>query len=259
MAHGDDRALAAELIASARRGEPDRYLAATLAPVGCQGDLITLAAFASELTLIERTTTDPWVGMVRLKWWRDALVAPVGPSGHPIADATTALIARRRLPMVLVETAIASRADGLACDPAETMNASAARFADQEGSLFRLALHILCAPDGPDTDRLARLAGAAYGLARSDKSWRGLADASERNHPAHAILSVDVEQAMRDIAPFVYRLDRRTRTALLPLAMVRPYLASQRRGRDAATGAPAEPVPLARLCRILLTHVTGRF
>ena len=65
------------VIASARSGEPDRYLAALLAPPAARDALLALAAFSSELARVPRARPrEPAMGEIRLQWWRDALAAP---------------------------------------------------------------------------------------------------------------------------------------------------------------------------------------
>ena len=64
----------AEVADIARAGEPDRYLAALLAPAPQREALLAMAAFATELARIpRRAVREPFMGEVRLQWWRDAL------------------------------------------------------------------------------------------------------------------------------------------------------------------------------------------
>ena len=63
-----------ELTALARTYEPERYLAATLAPAPQQSALIALAAYAADLQRIAASATQPLLGEIRLQWWRDSLV-----------------------------------------------------------------------------------------------------------------------------------------------------------------------------------------
>ena len=91
------------VIASARSGEPDRYLAALLAPPAARADLLALAAFASELARVPSLVTrEPTMGEIRLQWWRDALAArparraPAIPLPTPCAPPCSATTCRRR-------------------------------------------------------------------------------------------------------------------------------------------------------------------
>src|SRR5581483_4773128 len=78
------------VLQSARAGEPDRYLAALLAPAAARAHLLALAAFSSELGRVASAVTrEPLMGEIRLQWWRDALEpgASGEPTGNPVADA----------------------------------------------------------------------------------------------------------------------------------------------------------------------------
>ena len=89
--------------ASARSGEPDRYLAALLAPPDARPHLLALAAFSSELARVPSLVTrEPAMGEIRLQWWRDALAAsdasraPAIPSPTPCAARRNASICLAR-------------------------------------------------------------------------------------------------------------------------------------------------------------------
>ena len=88
------------IAASARAGEPDRYLAALLAPPSARPHLLALAAFLGELARVPaRVTREPAMGQIRLQWWRDAIAAPAGArTGNPVADALRATIRTCHLP-----------------------------------------------------------------------------------------------------------------------------------------------------------------
>ena len=76
-----------EVAAIAREGEPDRYLAALLAPAPEREALLALAAFAAELTRIPlRVVQEPMMGEIRLEWWRTAL-ASGDVAAYRISDA----------------------------------------------------------------------------------------------------------------------------------------------------------------------------
>jgi acyl CoA:acetate/3-ketoacid CoA transferase alpha subunit len=98
--------------ASARSGEPDRYLAALLAPPSARTHLLALAAFSSELARVPLLVTrEPAMGQIRLQWWRDALEAPQAGArtGNPIADAVRDAMQRCELPAALLRDVIEAR------------------------------------------------------------------------------------------------------------------------------------------------------
>src|SRR5262245_26570560 len=98
-----DAANLAELAAVARDGEPDRYLAALLAPRGQRDALLALAAFSAEIRRIPLLAHEPAMGEIRRQWWRDALTLPPElRSGHPVADTIRAATRSYQLPVDLL-------------------------------------------------------------------------------------------------------------------------------------------------------------
>jgi phytoene synthase len=268
--------------------EPDRYLAATLAPAGLRYDLIALAGFAAEIARVPDLVREPLAGEIRLQWWRDALIGGSSEvaAGHPIATAMRGTIARFALPTEVVERVIDAQADVLHGDRPADENALRARLAASEGGLFRLATRI-CAADSRKDDaghdaRTADLAGLAYGLsrglvrARSDNAARVLipqslvpdmdpTSDSESGAPVDArvtaalhALSVMAGAAHADVAARMRQMSRRRRLVFLPLAMVKPYLRALQREMDQPVALPGDALPIGRLLRIGWAHASGR-
>ena len=88
-------------LAAARAGEPDRYLAALLAPPPARAGLLALAAFSAEIGRVpsRQRSEPPWArsacsgGAMR---WHSA--DPATRTGNPIADALRAAAERHDLP-----------------------------------------------------------------------------------------------------------------------------------------------------------------
>ena len=157
------------VIASARSGEPDRYLAALLAPPAARGDLLALAAFTGELARVPSLVTrEPTMGEIRLQWWRDALAAPAlgARTGNPVADAICATVHRHDLPAPLLLDMIDAREVDLALHELADDNALAAYLWKSEGAPFALAAGILRPGASVDAQAAAAASGQAYGLAR---------------------------------------------------------------------------------------------
>jgi 15-cis-phytoene synthase len=273
------------VLAAARAGEPDRYLAALLAPRHARQDLLALAAFAAELARIAPLTVrEPAMGDIRLQWWRDALAAGEAGerTGHPVADAVRAAAARHRIARTRLEQVIDAHAtDGLA-DPFPDDDALHAMLVGREGSLFLLAGQILGGAP-PLIEATAHAAAIAYGLARL---LIGLPQAAARSHVplpltrlANAGLSVSeimagqggekVWPAVRDLAAqsrehlararnSVADLPREFRAAFLPLALVAPYLQAVERPSRNPLRDVAEIAPLRRVVGIAAAHWLGR-
>jgi 15-cis-phytoene synthase len=97
--HGRLEAAHEAIIGAARAGEPDRYLAALLAPDAERADLLALAAFAAELARVASAVRrEPAMAAMRWQWWREAIELSAGAqTGHPIADHLRALQQRHEI------------------------------------------------------------------------------------------------------------------------------------------------------------------
>lgn len=270
--------------------EPDRYLAATLAPAALRYDLIALAAFAAEISRVPDLVREPLAGEIRLQWWRDALISGDrdAAAGHPVAMAMRDAIARFALPGRIVEGVIDAQADVLHGERPIDEKGMSARLAASEGGLFRLAARI-CAPDAAEYDRsdeaqTADLAGLAYGLSRALAHTHARADgaaqlliarslvpdldvASDSKNDATADARVTValdalsgvaRAAHADVAARMRQMSRRQRLAFLPLAMVRPNLRALQRERDQPAALHGDALAIGRLLRIGWAHASGR-
>jgi 15-cis-phytoene synthase len=281
--------LAASLAASAREGEPDRYLAALLAPPAARDGLLALAAFAAELARIPQLVTrEPAMGEIRLQWWRDALELPAATrSGHPVADAVRAAVDRHALPVPLLLGIIDARSADLQSDVMPDETALDDYLWKTEGALFALAAGVLQAgPDAvsaADVQAAAAAAGRAYGLARLlvglplslsrgrlllpqtrlEAAGAGveevLAGATGPTvEAALAGLYAQVREHLDSGRQHVAKLPRGCRAAFLPLALVGPYVrALERVGRNPLR-EPAEIAPLTRVWAIGAAHWLGR-
>jgi phytoene synthase len=272
--------------ASARSGEPDRYLAALLAPPTARADLLALAAFSNELARVPSLVTrEPAMGEIRLQWWRDALAAPGAGArtGNPIADAVRTAMHRCDLPAALLLDMIDAREADLARQPMPDEAALSTYLWKSEGALFALAAGILRRETGVDVQAAAVAGGHAYGLARlllglpqalshgrlplpqsrldaSNVSSRELLSGDGGSNVAGLLASLcgEARKALATSRKHVADLPRPMQVAFLPLALVETYLRTlERPGRDALR-APAEIVPLTRVWRIAAAHWLGR-
>lgn len=271
------------VVRSARAGEPDRYLAALLAPASSRPHLLALAAFSSELARIAAAVTrEPTMGEIRLQWWRDALQPDAGRTGNPVADVLCEAVAQANLPRAPLLEAIEARALDLATQPLADDAALAAYLWATEGTMFEVAAQVLDRRGGADLHPAAEAAGHAYGRARL---LLGLPHALARGRlplprtrieaaglPADALLAgeggeriagvladlhAEARSALATARGHVAHLPREMRVAFLPLALVEPYLrALERPGRDVLR-MPAGIAPLRRVLRIAAAHWLG--
>ncbi|MEZ5854858.1 MAG: squalene/phytoene synthase family protein [Hyphomicrobiaceae bacterium] len=271
---------------AAMAAEPDRYLAATLAPRAAQRPLAVVAAFAAELARIPATVSEPMLGSIRLQWWRDTLeAAATGQrSGHPIADALADIANARKLDLTLAQAMIDAREFDLSGGLHTDDTGLFAYLEATEAHPFRLALALLEAPAGC-IQAVATSAGRAYGLARALSRMPmllhngGLPVTAGRLRSANcdadeltarplapktiaALQEVTkpltaIARAERDKVRAAWsELPRTARTALLPLAMVEPYLSLNR--PLVRLDGMAQVSPLSRTARIGLAYMAGR-
>ena len=286
MAGGTTSPLDDAVVASARSGEPDRYLAALLAPPDARPHLLALAAFASELARVPSLVTrEPAMGEIRLQWWRDALAAPDpgARTGNPVADAVRVAMHRCNLPPALLLDAIDAHEVDLALQPMPDDAALATYLWMREGALFALAAGVLGHEPGADVQEAAVACGRAYGLARlllgmpqalslghlllpqsrldacNVSSQELLSGEGGANVAAlFAGMCAEAREVLATSRKYVANLPRRVRVAFLPLALVETYLrALERPGRDVLR-SPAEIAPLTRVWRIAAAHWFGR-
>ena len=270
---------------AARAYEQDRYLAALLAPRDARADLIAIAAFAGEIARIPSYVTEPMMGEIRLQWWRDALAAASRSevTGHPIADAVGAAVRRNGLAQGVLEEFTRAMSVRLSDAPPADDQALRSFLARTEGALFALAWRILSGLDAGGDPELLTSAGHTYGLARIACEFPALLAEGRTLFPqtrldehgltleilrsggraeeVRALLGEAAAEARSNltvIAPVLRRAARPLRTALLPLALVEPYLRSLEMQRYDRAGRIADVSPFTRVWRIWLAHRIGR-
>jgi 15-cis-phytoene synthase len=272
--------MAAELPGSlrdtARAFEPDRTIAAVLAPRPARDDLIALAAFASELTRFPRQVHDPMAAEIRFQWWRDALHAGIdgSKSGNPIADAFADTLRRHGLLRSAIDDLLDAHAHRLYASPPVDDAALSLECELTEGTLFAFAAKILGADATEKSRVLISNTAQAYGRARLgiDLPYAlsrgrtpfpsGLVTVAEEVphnwRPAIAHLCRDARAHLANVKPHFSQASPALRAALLPVALVEPYLqALERPAHDAARDL-VEIVPLTRLWRLSLASWRGR-
>jgi phytoene synthase len=259
---------------AARQGAPDRYLAALLAPRGVRGDLVTLAAFAAEIEKIPQQISDPHIGEIRLQWWRDMLLTPAGAakSGHPVADAMADAIQRHALPLGTFSDCLDATVHSLYADAPANDEQLALELGMKEGALFTLAAYILGVRDFDTTRGIGYDAAQAYGLSRLGLTlpyalarWRNPLPPSffPVENPADwraALLGLSIRaRAHLEHVRSAYAAEpAAVKIALLPVALVEPYLQALTQPTHDPARDIAEIAPLTRAWRLATTRVHGR-
>lgn len=276
------------VLTSARQGEPDRLVAALLAPPALRADLVALAAFAAEVGAIPARVREPMMGAIRLQWWHDAVDAAArgAASGHPTADCLGRTVSRHALDPALLHAVIEARLADVSGAPFADLPDLLRHLDHTEGALFQLTLAVAGLPQGASTAGLAEAAGHAYGLVRRLTGAGGGAGPHPAI-PADRLLAAglaEADLAVRPLEPSVMAaLGRiaaelqvsghaalaRARSAaaghpqalpaLLPLAMVEPYFRGLNRQPLRLLDGGGDVTPLYRMWRLWHAHLRSRF
>jgi 15-cis-phytoene synthase len=257
----------------ARSGAPDRYLAALLAPRPVRDNLIALAAYAAEIEKIPQLVSDPHIGEIRIQWWRDALLAPQrGSTGNPVADAFAETMQRHKLPVERIAAHLDAAVHALYADAPANDEQLSLSLEMNEGTLFALAAHILGAPQFNTTRDIGLAGTQACGLTKIALSLPYALAHGRNPLPPSLAPNSDQPDWQQSIAALVAKArlqlaqvraaypaeQAAIKTALLPVALVEPYLrALSQRSHDPARDL-AEIAPLTRAWRLVKTHVRGR-
>jgi 15-cis-phytoene synthase len=249
----------------ARALDRDRYLAALLAPRPAQDGLMALAALAGELARVPVSVAEPAMGEIRLQWWRDALAAPAGEAtGSPVADAYRTAALRHRLPGEEMEHMINAQEHLLEPGSLSAPGAIDGYAQAAHGSAFRLAAKIVGAPDDDRTQRLLYAAGISYGYVQLLRTLPALI-ARGRNPFGDADLQQTIPPLLRkaraklaEARQLATSAPSSIRPAILPVALVEPYLAALESLGLRVASDRAEISPVARSWRLLKASVLGR-
>lgn len=215
--------------------DPERRLSLAYAPPATRDALAVLFALDERMAQILVRTSEPMIGLMRLVWWRDALIAldAKEPPAEPLLQSAGTLKSSGVPGADLA--AMIEGWEALLDDPDLSRDTMAAHGRDRGGRLFRLAARVIGADD-------ARLDAAGSGWAMADR-------ARHAGSVAEASAWLDMARAL--LAGTGGRWPR----ALRPLGML-AALARQ----DVARGADRlrPPGDRARLLRILAHQLTGR-
>jgi phytoene synthase len=281
---------AEEIVAIARAGEPDRYLAALLAPEHHREPLLALAAFAAELARIPyRAVREPFMGEIRLQWWRTALgLDDSGDEGdgrgQAVAEAMRAAVRGYDLPAAVLDDMIEAHAMELRAAPFRD-DAALDGFLDKtEGALFALAGRVIGLGPAPEAEAACTAAGRAYGLVRLilrlpqslalGRVQLAQTQVAAAGLSAHELLAgtaggregaallqsyfAQIRGRLAEARSVVRGLPRRQRVAFLPLALVGPYLRLLERQGVGALREERQMTPLVRVWAVAAAHILGR-
>lgn len=229
-----------------------RFLASLFAPEKSRQGLMALFAFNIEIARVRELVREPLPGEVRLQWWRDFLngVEHGDAAANPIAAALAATIRTHALPVKPLTDMIDARIFDLYNDPMPSLNDLEGYCGETVSMLIQLAMTILNGEQVPKMADVAGHAGVAYGLCGLLRAlpWhvaRGQCylpkDLLERHgltpqdlqapasqealKAAHAELRDHIRHHLGRVSVLIGDVPAALLPALLPLALVRPYMA----------------------------------
>jgi phytoene synthase len=235
-----------------REHDRDLWLACLFAPQPARKHIHALYAFVLETSDIREKVSQPLLGEMRLRWWRDALeaAAPGDAQAHPVAAALLAVIAQFDLPRDELTAFLDARIFDLYDDPMPTLAALEAYCLATEAAPIRWAGKIL----GAATTAAFDDAGVALGLTKI------LRNGKPAFIPQDLSTTAGLIGARRELAALArrkYDSAHRAATelpagreALLPAAAVPLYLEQLARTGYDPDVALSEPSPLRRQWRL---------
>jgi phytoene synthase len=251
----------------ARDLDHDRYLAALLAPAPGRDALMTVAAFHGEIARIPTNVREPAMGAIRLQWWRDTLAADAAaPAGTPVADRLRNDIDSGALPLAEVLSIIDAYETLLQPGALADVAALDAFLDESQGAAFRLSARILGAEDG-EARWIIGAAAQAYGRVQL---LRALPLLLAKGHnpfarepvgdwpPVVQPILAATRQSLGEVRRLMPVASLTLRTAILPVALVEPYLAALERLGSRIASEQAGISPLSRVWRIYIARRRGR-
>jgi phytoene synthase len=264
MTTKDERGLGEAVRAAARELDYDRYLAALLAPAQVREGLLALAAFHGEIARIPLTVREPGVGDIRLQWWRDALATPADrATGNPVADAMRDVARAHALPADKLVGMIDAYGQELETGALTTGAAVDAHATATQGAMLLLAAQIAgCA--APATHPLLHAAGQAEGRVRILRALPALVGKG-RNPFGDADVAALTPPLLRQARDELARARQLATAApatilpaILPLALLEPYLAALEVLGSHVAEQRADISALTRVWRLLKASALGR-
>jgi len=146
-----------------RQHDRERFVTALFVPPDRREDLFLLYALNVELSRIRDQAREPLAGLIRLQWWRDALLAGQGGGGHPLVEPLRQAIARHHLDPEQIDAILIAREHDFDPDPPADLDAAERLAAAVPVGLAMLALSILGGDGEADRDA-AQAVATAWGL-----------------------------------------------------------------------------------------------
>ena len=185
---------AAYCAAQVRRYDRERWLGALFAPDATRPNLLALYAFNLEIAAIRELVREPHMGLIRLQWWRDALVELRGgaPRAHPVCRAHIDAGAAE-WPEAEFETLLRARERDLDDAPFADLAELEEYADDTSGTLNALALAALKVEDEASV-AAGRLVGRGWALTGLMRAAGYHARHRRHQLPAARLAGLDLER-----------------------------------------------------------------
>ncbi len=209
------------------KADKDRFLSCLFAPQDARPHLFALYAFNVEIARIGEAVSEPQVGLMRQQWWRDTIegIYAGRTSGHPVAQALAAAIAKGDLPKHALQNLIIAREFDLFDDPMPSLADLEGYLGETSSSLIQMAALIL----GTGVAEAAGLAGVAFGLAgvlRLQKTRYLPRDMVQSLGETQTITQLCTHASMRlkEAQTLIGTIPDSTMPAFLPVSLTKLYL-----------------------------------
>jgi 15-cis-phytoene synthase len=265
-----------------KAGDQDRYWSGLFLPRPARDHIFAIYAFNIELVRIGEQIREPFLGEIRLQWWRDALAAQPGAvTGNPVADTLAAVRAGHDLPAALLGGMIDARVVDVYREPVLTMDALHAYLQATAGAVFRLGAWIAGARNGL-AEAACKEAAVAWGLTglmralplhavrgqlilpadflrafgvEAEAVLRG--EESDGLKTALGVLCAQARAALAEFRRLAQDLPASALPVFLPMALVPVFLRALEQPSHRPLTEIVQLNPLGRYARIWLSHLRG--
>ncbi len=208
---------------------------------------------------------EPAIGDIRLQWWRDALLTPAGTAtGNPVADAMLRTMREHTLSGEMLIEMVDAYAHMLETGTMTTTAAIEAHVAATQGTAFRAAAQILGSAATAPVAALLAAAAQSYGRVQLLRALPLLVSKG-RNPFGDTDVAASVQPLLRQAKAELAKARQLATAApaailpaIIPLALVEPYLAALEGIGSHVAEQRADISPLTRVWRLLKASALGR-
>jgi NADH dehydrogenase [ubiquinone] 1 alpha subcomplex assembly factor 6 len=227
-----------------RTQDHDRYLTLLQAPAAARPALATLFAFNLELAKVREQVSEPFLGEIRLTWWREGVdQAYAGqPRAHPVLQAVAQALTPSGLDRALLDELIEGRMADVYDARPETQ-AALLEYCDQTaGALMEAAVWLCAGAMSAEARAAARAIGRGWGLTGLIRAISFHAHQQRSYLPADTLHEAGIDPDSLFQGPITPAL---TRVVEQMAGQARAELAAGRAGVSAVPRSARAPLRLA--------------